>query len=230
MSAKLNHEQRRVRDILIEVAKGRKQTCKPGVVSYKELWEMISDKPWGRAYKDPIVRMIHSISLHEIERNRPPLNELVVVKAIDEPGDEWGNIKDHLERDAGIDIPYDSHQSAQESCWAYWGRKDNTRISDDEAEEGYLEDTVVKFRRRNAKLIYQCKERDKYICQACGFVLNENGIFVIDVHHKNPLSSSDKMRITRLADLICLCPTCHRVAHTRKYPLKIDEIRSVRKI
>jgi 5-methylcytosine-specific restriction protein A len=35
-------------------------------------------------------------------------------------------------------------------------------------------------------------------------------------------------RITKVSDLICLCPTCHRIAHTKAYPLSVKKIRQCR--
>jgi hypothetical protein len=99
-------------------------------------------------------------------------------------------------------------------------------LTDDEVEEGYNQDRLASFRKRNAQKIMERKEQDNYTCQACNFRLNVNGIFIIDCHHKNPLSTG--ARITKIDDLICLCPSCHRIAHSRKPPLSLDEVRAAR--
>jgi hypothetical protein len=102
-----------------------------------------------------------------------------------------------------------------------------TPLSESEAEEGYQQDRADKFRQRNAQLIANCKRRDQNTCRACGFHLEVNGLSVIDCHHENPLGQERGARVTKLGELICLCPTCHRIAHTRKPPLRIEEIRRI---
>lgn len=97
-------------------------------------------------------------------------------------------------------------------------------IDDEEALEGYRQDRTTAFLTRNRSLIKLCKERDDYRCQSCKFKLEAAGKFVIECHHLNPLSSNGA-RITRLEELVCLCPTCHRIAHTRKIPFTVSEIR-----
>ncbi len=91
--------------------------------------------------------------------------------------------------------------------------------------EGYKKDQNLLVGARSASLARERKLRDNYKCQVCGFKLKINGRYVIECHHKYPLSASGE-RETRLDDLISLCPTCHRIAHTRDEPLTPDEIRS----
>jgi hypothetical protein len=102
----------------------------------------------------------------------------------------------------------------------------NTRLSEAEVEEGERQDKRAKFRIRNKSIIERRKYRDNHTCQACGFSLTVNHVRVIDCHHLNPLGSSETASITKVEDLVCLCPTCHRIAHTRKPPLTVDEIRN----
>jgi hypothetical protein len=238
MTIKLNAQEARVRSILVGVAQGKASTHKLGLISYGELWKRISSKKWGRARKDEIVPKIVRISAHELEHGRPPLNELVVVKGTDEPGYPWRGIQRNLRRDYGLATTYSSHYQAQEACWKYWqhrstsGKKNPIKLTsdqdDEEAEEGFRQDRTVKFRKRNAKIILARKRKDKHTCQACGFHLRIGDRFIIDCHHRNPLSHSDDVRIVRIDDLVCLCPTCHRIAHTARYPLDPGEIRKLR--
>ena len=101
-------------------------------------------------------------------------------------------------------------------------------INDKQAIEGYEQDKKILASKRNRSLAEECKFRDNFKCQACGFKLRVNGKFVIECHHKNPLAGGGE-RTTALIDLISLCPTCHRIAHTRKKPLEIEEIKTVLK-
>jgi hypothetical protein len=109
------------------------------------------------------------------------------------------------------------------------GKFDDPRPNDEiEAEEGFQGDRITDFRSRNQSIIASCKARDGHRCQACEFHLKLNGRYIIDCHHKYPFTGVTGVRVTKLNDLICLCPTCHRIAHTRKSPLTVEEIRAAR--
>jgi hypothetical protein len=97
--------------------------------------------------------------------------------------------------------------------------------TDREVEEGYEQDRTVRFWTRNATIIEERKAYDEYQCQSCNFRLEVFGRFVVDCHHKYPQRG---VRVTGLDDLVCLCPTCHRIAHTRIPPLSVEEIQAVR--
>lgn len=107
-------------------------------------------------------------------------------------------------------------------------KDDSFGVDDKRALEGYRRDQKILAGARNQELARQCKVRDKYTCQACGFKLKHNGRYVIECHHKNPIGSGG-VRETSLDDLVSLCPTCHRIAHTRRSPLDVDEIALARK-
>jgi len=230
MAVNLSKKEQRVRDILVKVAKGHVPTHRVGFISYKELWRKLSRKTWGRARKDDIVRWVTHISALDLSQGKPPLNELVVRKGSTKPGETWDSIKSYLEHEFNVSVPYRSHSDAQEACWRYWGRQDRESGDDKEVEEGYKQDRTVSFRSRNASIITERKQRDDYTCQACMFRLEVDGTFIIDCHHKKPLGLADAVTVTELDDLVCLCPTCHRIAHTQRYPLDIDEIRKLRGI
>lgn len=95
------------------------------------------------------------------------------------------------------------------------------------AREGYKIDREILARGRNSNLVLQCKLRDDFTCQACGFKLEVDGNYIIEAHHGNPLSCT-RETTTKLEDLFCLCPTCHHIAHLRKPPFDADEIRRIR--
>lgn len=97
-------------------------------------------------------------------------------------------------------------------------------LDDPRAIEGYLRDRSITTYARNRALVVKCKERDNFACQACGFRLNVNGSFVIECHHTKPVAASG-VRLVLLEELICLCPTCHRIAHTKREPYNVQEIR-----
>lgn len=123
------------------------------------------------------------------------------------------------------------HHERNNSCPYSDGKriKDDTfAINDTRAIEGYEVDRKILSGSRNSALAKQRKQMDGYKCQVCGFKLKLNGRFVIECHHKNPIGT-EGIRETTLEDLISLCPTCHRISHTRKKPLKINEIVEARK-
>lgn len=100
-------------------------------------------------------------------------------------------------------------------------------IEDIRAIEGYEIDKKLTTHGRNAKLVSACKERDDYRCKACSFKLKLHGRYVIECHHTKPVALNGEREVS-LDELICLCPTCHRIAHTRSEPLTISEIRQAR--
>jgi predicted HNH restriction endonuclease len=232
--------QSKVRLLLIRVAQGEPLGERVGLISYKELWSRLSNSPWGRGNSQKIVAFITAISGFELEQGRPPLNELVVPKNKPKPSQSWMGIRRHLKKTFAVDAPYNSHREAQEACWRYWvtHRVDqkvkikpiSNEVTPEEAEEGFSRDRTVTFRSRNARLVKLCKKRDKNRCRVCGFRLKVSGRFVIDCHHINQLAHHTEAKVTALSDLVCLCPTCHRVAHTSRYPLSVDEIRVARKM
>lgn len=96
-------------------------------------------------------------------------------------------------------------------------------LDSESAQEGYLQDRTLLSRKRDQNLVTQRKEMDSYQCQSCGFSLSIEGKSIIECHHLYPLSFGE--RETKIEDLVCLCPTCHRIAHLRSEPLEIEEIK-----
>ena len=78
---------------------------------------------------------------------------------------------------------------------------------------------------RDGKLANLRKKKDNYTCQSCNkkYIVNNN--YIIDCHHLTPMSLGS--RKTELEDLISLCPTCHRIAHTRIPPYNLSELRNI---
>jgi hypothetical protein len=95
-------------------------------------------------------------------------------------------------------------------------------IEDPKAIEGYETDRKILAKNRNAGLTKKCKERDDYTCKACGYKLQINGRYIAECHHT--IMISDGEREVSLNELITLCPTCHRIAHTRSEPYSLDEL------
>jgi len=65
---------------------------------------------------------------------------------------------------------------------------------------------------RNPKIAYLIKERAKYNCEICGCFpfKQKNGNWYAEAHYILELSKS---KIDLPSNMICVCPTCHRVIH-----------------
>lgn len=99
----------------------------------------------------------------------------------------------------------------------------------EEASEGkrYLKETEVLS--RNFPLMLKRKKKDDYTCAACGYKLEVAGKFIADCHHTKPLSDNSKVRITKIDELVTLCPNCHRIAHSRAKPYSVNQIKQILK-
>ena len=98
----------------------------------------------------------------------------------------------------------------------------------EESIEGYTTERKYLTHHRNAAVVLKCKKRDNFTCRSCGFSLRVIGRSIIECHHLVPLANGGE-RVTSVDDLICLCPTCHRVAHTSNPPLPLEEITKLTK-
>ncbi len=99
-------------------------------------------------------------------------------------------------------------------------------LEDPKAVEGYGLDGKVLARKRNSGLAKKCKERDNFTCLSCGFSLEVKGRHVVECHHTVMVSGGE--REVSLSELITLCPTCHRISHTRREPYTLEELKRIR--
>lgn len=95
----------------------------------------------------------------------------------------------------------------------------------EEAYEGYKKDSERMNNSRDKKIADIRKKKDNYTCQSCFNQYFINGKYVIDCHHLKPIALGE--RKTKVEDLISLCPTCHRICHTRAPAYSIDELREL---
>ena len=105
-----------------------------------------------------------------------------------------------------------------------------------EAEEGKILTRFHRFRERDRKLVVDKKKQamskyGKLECEACGFSFlsryGDAGKDIIDVHHTKPLHTLKPGEKTRVNDLALLCSNCHRVVHSSKPWLTIEQLRKV---
>jgi 5-methylcytosine-specific restriction enzyme A len=98
--------------------------------------------------------------------------------------------------------------------------------------EGAIRVSVVTRRERNPRNRLLCLRIHGHRCAICG--RDPRGQYgqaggIIEVHHIQPLSSSEGARpYSPETDLIPLCPNCHRAAHTRRpQPWTPEELRAM---
>ena len=105
-----------------------------------------------------------------------------------------------------------------------------------EAEEGRVLTRLHRIRERNRKLIEAkkkaaLKRHGHLFCEACGFDFSQKygptGDGLIDVHHTTPVHTLSQGDITRLEDLALLCANCHRVVHSSRRWLTIDQVKGL---
>jgi 5-methylcytosine-specific restriction endonuclease McrA len=103
------------------------------------------------------------------------------------------------------------------------------------ASEGKAYFAEQQRRRRSSALTQQRLVKDNYCCQHCGIKPDLAPLGadanVAEVHHIYPLKDSNDALNTQIDDLITLCPTCHRIAHTvgRIHKLKTLDLKMLRK-
>lgn len=148
---------------------------------------------------------------------------------------ECGNIVTP-HQDVNGHTPHIEHRRRNPSCSLSNKQRNSKRpqvksetysLDDLRAIEGYGIDREIFQYGRNRKIADERKRLDGYRCSACGFYLRIAGRFVIECHHLNPVASSG-LREVRISELVSLCPTCHRIAHTRAEPYSVAEIQEFR--
>lgn len=103
-----------------------------------------------------------------------------------------------------------------------------------EDEEGRASLRIHLRRERSKKLINAFKASlSSFACDACGFDFGKKygrlGTGYIEAHHTIPVASLREGSKTRLVDLAALCANCHRMIHTKRPMLSVDELRAVLK-
>lgn len=101
-----------------------------------------------------------------------------------------------------------------------------------EVDEGGLNERTHKYRERNStaakKLKKKALEKKTLKCSGCEVdyysVYGELGISLMECHHLIPLSSSKHTGTTKSSELALLCANCHRLIHSKKEPLTLDEL------
>jgi len=95
--------------------------------------------------------------------------------------------------------------------------------------EGDLASHTIRFRQRNRAIIEAKKRTSRGICEACAMSFPARyrlaGKDCLQVHHKNPIAEREAARVTRLSDLVLLCPNCHAVVHAFAPELTLEQLK-----
>ena len=82
-----------------------------------------------------------------------------------------------------------------------------------------------------AKKHYKTKNGGKLVCEACGLdpfkLYGADGERCIEAHHKIPIEELQPDSITRIDEMAMVCASCHRIIHSKKPCLTIDEVRKL---
>ena len=102
--------------------------------------------------------------------------------------------------------------------------------------EGRILTRLHRYRERNRKLVEQRKskalrENVKLRCEACDFDFElrygPRGRGFIEAHHTKALATLVENAKTKLEDLALVCANCHRMIHSQKPWLSIEELRAI---
>jgi 5-methylcytosine-specific restriction protein A len=105
-----------------------------------------------------------------------------------------------------------------------------------EAPEGRVLTRVHMSRERNRALVEKKKaaaiaQTGRLACEVCSFDFGvryaERGRGFIEVHHLRPLHTLEDGHKTKLGDLALVCANCHRMIHSSRPWLSIQELRSL---
>ncbi|WP_104655712.1 HNH endonuclease [Ralstonia insidiosa] len=105
----------------------------------------------------------------------------------------------------------------------------------EEAEEGQLATRMHRHRERDRRLVGEAKTRalktyGRLFCTACNFDFSKTygdaGQGIIDVHHTKPIHTMLPGEKTRVGDLILLCSNCHRVVHSKRKWLTLEQLQA----
>ena len=103
-----------------------------------------------------------------------------------------------------------------------------------QAPEGKLLTRTHRVRERRPELVAACKKRAKKLhgflaCAACSFnfgnIYGSDAEHIIDCHHIKPVHTLGEDGETHIDDLVLLCPNCHRLVHSFRPWLTVEELK-----
>jgi 5-methylcytosine-specific restriction protein A len=145
--------------------------------------------------------------------------------------DEFSNDRDRLSSIAAL-----IRSSIQDD--SLWEPNLNSDDDDLEAPEGKVITRLHRTKERNRKLVERKKAQafavhGKLECEACHFDFEtrygERGKGFIEAHHTKPVHTLTEDDKTKLSDLALLCSNCHRIVHSKRPWLSIEDLKTILK-
>jgi 5-methylcytosine-specific restriction protein A len=105
-----------------------------------------------------------------------------------------------------------------------------------EAPEGRVLTRMHLTSERNRKLVERKKSIElsrtgRLVCEVCDFNFEtrygERGREFIEVHHTKPVHTLENGATTKLDDLALVCANCHRMIHSAKPWLELEQLRAL---
>lgn len=100
--------------------------------------------------------------------------------------------------------------------------------------EGRLLARIHVFKERDkvfatrVKKFYKAKNGGKLTCEACGLdpvaMYGNMGERCLEAHHRVPIEQLQPDSITRVDDMAVVCASCHRIIHSRKPCIPVEEL------
>lgn len=104
------------------------------------------------------------------------------------------------------------------------------RSDDYFVKEGERIKKTIIFIKRNRAIIQIKKQESDGKCELCKFDFSKFYKLTtkdcLEVHHKNPISEYKGLRITKLSDLIIICPNCHSLIHSKNPAISYEDMKA----
>ena len=104
-------------------------------------------------------------------------------------------------------------------------------------QEGRLLTRLHTYRERDSSFsrrvrdYYRRRDKGRLTCQACGTTPRETygdaGDQAMEAHHKVAIEELQPDSVVRVEDMVMLCANCHRVVHSRKPCLTVEQMRAL---
>ena len=107
-----------------------------------------------------------------------------------------------------------------------------------DAAEGALVTRLHRYRERSRKITNTKKKQfmkrhGRLYCEVCNFdfveTYGERGSGFIECHHTMPVSKMEPGRKTKLSELALVCANCHRMIHSKRPWLEVEQLKSLLK-
>ncbi|MFZ4589398.1 MAG: HNH endonuclease [Ignavibacteria bacterium] len=102
--------------------------------------------------------------------------------------------------------------------------------NDYSAEEGERVKRTIFFIKRNRAIIQIKKQESDGKCELCKFEFSKYYKLTtkdcLEVHHKNPISEYKGLRVTKLSNLIIICPNCHSLIHSKNPAISYEDMKA----